>query len=278
MKILVIGDAMSDVYHVGTISRINPEKHSAPLVSIGKTVSIPGGAANVAANVESLGAKVTLCSGYGDIQKHRVVDEYGIICRFDYDHELQPITYLPDDKFNGIIVSDYYKGSITPNLIGEIKIKYKGCPIFVDTKGNPSDWSGATCLFPNQNEWSSFNFDYKMTRSPIFLKKGKNGADLIVNGSRVGSYRSKVRMPLNVSGAGDTVIAAFAVTYCALATQENAMHLSALMAMSAAGISVSQQLTYAPTLGEILSHFPEMQDIVTRITNEHNNDLTAQTA
>ena len=62
--ILVIGDAMIDAYFIGSVDRISPEA-PVPVISVVQKDQRPGGAANVALNLVSLGAKATLCSVIG---------------------------------------------------------------------------------------------------------------------------------------------------------------------------------------------------------------------
>ncbi len=59
IRILVVGDVMLDEYVSGHASRISPEA-PVPVIAVAGRRSVPGGAANVAANVKSLGAAVTL--------------------------------------------------------------------------------------------------------------------------------------------------------------------------------------------------------------------------
>lgn len=59
VKVLVAGDVMLDRYLWGTVSRISPEA-PVPVVKLEKVTLTAGGAANVAANVASLGAKAFL--------------------------------------------------------------------------------------------------------------------------------------------------------------------------------------------------------------------------
>lgn len=69
-NVLVIGDIMLDKYIWGSVDRISPEA-PVPIVKIEKEVSFPGGAANVASNIASLGGKPFLvsCRGYTDLDK-----------------------------------------------------------------------------------------------------------------------------------------------------------------------------------------------------------------
>jgi rfaE bifunctional protein kinase chain/domain len=59
VTVLVIGDVMLDRYLIGTVSRISPEA-PVPVVLLSETKLAAGGAANVAANIIGLGAKVIL--------------------------------------------------------------------------------------------------------------------------------------------------------------------------------------------------------------------------
>jgi len=64
-NILIVGDVMVDTYLWGSVSRISPEA-PVPVVTSMKTESRMGGAANVALNVHSLGARPVICSIIGN--------------------------------------------------------------------------------------------------------------------------------------------------------------------------------------------------------------------
>ena len=64
-KVLIIGDAMLDVYMWGNINRQSPEA-DVPVVDVKKYEKRLGGAANVAKNIASIGARPILCSVIGD--------------------------------------------------------------------------------------------------------------------------------------------------------------------------------------------------------------------
>ncbi len=64
-NVLVIGDVMIDSYTWGNVNRISPEA-PVPIVSITTKEDRLGGAANVALNVQALGAKPILCSVIGN--------------------------------------------------------------------------------------------------------------------------------------------------------------------------------------------------------------------
>jgi D-glycero-beta-D-manno-heptose-7-phosphate kinase len=63
-RVLIIGDVMLDAYLWGSVDRISPEA-PVPVVAVNKRSSRLGGAANVALNVNALGAEAVLCSVIG---------------------------------------------------------------------------------------------------------------------------------------------------------------------------------------------------------------------
>lgn len=67
-RILVIGDVMIDAYMLGKVHRISPEA-PVPIISLGKEEQRLGGAANVALNLQSLGAIPIICSVVGKDKK-----------------------------------------------------------------------------------------------------------------------------------------------------------------------------------------------------------------
>jgi rfaE bifunctional protein kinase chain/domain len=67
-KVLVIGDVMLDTYIWGDVKRVSPEA-PVPIVEVNHRESRLGGAANVALNLQSLGATPILCSVVGNDEK-----------------------------------------------------------------------------------------------------------------------------------------------------------------------------------------------------------------
>jgi len=153
-KILVIGDVMLDEYIWGKVSRISPEA-PIPVVHVQKENAMPGGAANVANNLRSLGGKVLLAGVIGKdegaqrmlnllkkegvdtslllqdatrptITKTRVIAHSQQVVRIDREdaEEVKPalIARLLEEisrwirKVDAIIISDYNKGLLTHAL------------------------------------------------------------------------------------------------------------------------------------------------------------------
>ena len=171
--VLIIGDAMIDAYMWGHINRMSPEA-PVPIVNIDKQENRLGGAANVALNIQSLGATPVLFSAIGDdhyadlfielmheqklscrgIQKitnrkttvkTRIISDNKHALRVDEEYT-SPIVdinllnqleeMIQNQSFDVIIFQDYNKGLLTESLIhGAIKTaKNKGIPIIVDPK------------------------------------------------------------------------------------------------------------------------------------------------
>lgn len=65
VRVLIIGDAMVDAYIWGNVNRMSPEA-PVPIVTVQKRETRLGGAANVALNVQAMGASPILCSVIGD--------------------------------------------------------------------------------------------------------------------------------------------------------------------------------------------------------------------
>ena len=82
--VLIVGDVMLDEYIWGGVTRISPEA-PVPVVAFDHSTTLPGGAANVAANVASLGGRPLLGGAVGDdpraaqlsaaLREHGVGDE-----------------------------------------------------------------------------------------------------------------------------------------------------------------------------------------------------------
>jgi D-beta-D-heptose 7-phosphate kinase/D-beta-D-heptose 1-phosphate adenosyltransferase len=157
-RVAVLGDVMLDRYFWGRVDRISPEA-PVPVVRVTGRSSRLGGAANVAANLHSLGARVTLVSVAGDdaagVELQRLVKEQGIddralvvepgrhttekvriiaqhqqVVRADFETAVAPgagtrerITgELLDDagRFDALVVSDYGKGVVEEESLQRI--------------------------------------------------------------------------------------------------------------------------------------------------------------
>ena len=101
LRVGVIGEAMLDVYTEGDVSRICREA-PVPVVTVSEERAVPGGAANTAANLVSLGARPRFLSVVGDdyegeLNEMRRVTKSGgwlIICNGDDEFQRA----LPDGE------------------------------------------------------------------------------------------------------------------------------------------------------------------------------------
>ena len=87
LNVLIIGDVMIDSYLWGKVSRISPEA-PVPIVAVRKKERRLGGAANVALNIQAMGANPILCSVIGvdyegqaflDLLKAQKLSQKGIL-------------------------------------------------------------------------------------------------------------------------------------------------------------------------------------------------------
>ncbi|AUI85258.1 bifunctional heptose 7-phosphate kinase/heptose 1-phosphate adenyltransferase [Vibrio azureus] len=187
--VLIIGDVMLDRYWYGPTGRISPEA-PVPVVKVENNEERPGGAANVAMNIASLGghahivgltgidepAKVlteTLNSlkvkcdfvalpNYPTITKLRVMSRSQQLIRLDFEDKFEntdpePVlsrmeSTLPNVQ--AVIMSDYAKGSLEHVQAYIQKARAAKVPVFVDPKGADFErYRGATLLTPNMKEF-----------------------------------------------------------------------------------------------------------------------------
>ncbi len=73
-RVLVVGDVMIDAYLEGSVGRISPEA-PVPIVDVQKRYYRLGGAANVALNLQSLGAQAIICSIIGNDEKAHLFEQ-----------------------------------------------------------------------------------------------------------------------------------------------------------------------------------------------------------
>lgn len=188
-RVLVVGDVMLDRYWFGAVERISPEA-PVPVVRIERSEERPGGAANVARNAASLGARTRLLCVVGDDEagaalerllgaarvvvdmhvdstisttvKLRVIGRQQQLMRIDFEtlpsHEVLAAklaafeTALSDCDV--VILSDYAKGGLVHIERMIDAARAAGKPVLVDPKGEDyRRYRGATLLTPNRNEF-----------------------------------------------------------------------------------------------------------------------------
>ena len=187
-RVLVVGDAMLDRYWFGAVDRISPEA-PVPVVRVNREEERLGGAANVALNVKTLGARATLLTVVGTdeparrlrellesngvtallgsdpqlftIVKLRVIGRAQQLLRVDFenqpDHEVLASLLgdfervLPDH--DAVLFSDYGKGGLEHIETMIERARALGKPVLVDPKGSDyARYRGATVITPNRAE------------------------------------------------------------------------------------------------------------------------------
>ncbi len=187
-RVLVVGDVMLDRYWHGAVERISPEA-PVPVVRVSREEERLGGAANVALNVKTLGARVTLLTVVGSdeaatrlrallahhgieaclgedaalrtIVKLRVIGRSQQLLRIDFesepDHEV--LTQALDaferelPQHDAVLFSDYGKGGLTHITRMIESARAAGKPVLVDPKGSDyARYAGATVITPNRGE------------------------------------------------------------------------------------------------------------------------------
>jgi rfaE bifunctional protein kinase chain/domain len=191
-RIVVVGDAMLDVYLSGDVDRVSPEA-PVPVVRVRERKHALGGAANVAQNVVAIGARCDLVATVGrdrageilretlhaaaadsgslvtvsrcTTQKTRVLARSQQLLRVDEEED----TDLDDRdtelvleavraavaKADAVVLEDYNKGVLVPAVIREAidAAKLRGLPVVVDPKfKNFFAYRGATVFKPNRRE------------------------------------------------------------------------------------------------------------------------------
>lgn len=308
VKLLVIGDVMLDKYIWGDTSRISPEA-PVPVVKVSSETYTAGGAANVALNIATLGAKANLFGWIGvddngekltqtitnqgvvvvpgsiskeknTIVKTRVVCRRQQVCRLDSEDSPDCFQVTPYDiatklapaikEADAIILSDYAKGIITTETIKQIQsIARPETIIALDPKPRPSiSYTGLSVMTPNRSEaykLAGINEDEitdfpaelvckriyeKFSPKSLIITLGADGMLLSENGEVVSKVPTYAREVFDVSGAGDTVIAALSVALATGASMLDAIHF----ANTAAGYVVGKLGTATATPEDIIAY------------------------
>ncbi|WP_324780733.1 D-glycero-beta-D-manno-heptose-7-phosphate kinase [Thiobacillus sedimenti] len=207
---------------------------------------------------------------FSTITKLRIIGRQQQLLRVDFEtqpgHEvlaakLEEYSRLLADC-DAVILSDYGKGGLT-HVTRMIELaRAAGKPILVDPKGD--DWAryaGATLVTPNRSEFrevaGSWKSEAELADKARAVRQSFQVEALLVTRSEegmslfdaTGAHHEATRAQevFDVSGAGDTVIAAFAVALAAGADGIEAMRL----ANRAAGIVVGKFGTAVATAAEV---------------------------
>lgn len=302
-RILVLGDFILDQYIWGNVSRISPEA-PVPVVDVIKETFVPGGALNVAHNIQTLGAEVYPCGVIGRDRRGRaflkIVKRKGIDCggivvdkkrpttlktrvigqnqqMVRFDRESKSEVSQQDRKMiisfcrkimkdiDGVIIEDYGKGVVSPDLLEEV-IAIAGKHdkfVAVDPKEKHFEYyKNSTIMTPNKKE--AYGAVEASLDEPVeevgrrLMKKtkcqsllmtlGEDGMALFEKKKDVSYIPTAAREVFEVSGAGDTVIAVLSMAMAVGASLNDAAIISNL----AAGIVVGKIGTVAVKEQELI--------------------------
>lgn len=304
-KIVILGDLVADQFLRGTISRVSRE---APVFILrhDETETLPGGAANTAANVASLGGEAHLVgvtgidaasqelraalAAKGVVTERVIADpQYSTptkirvlagqnyaprqqVIRIDYENASGLTEQNRDllltnlraalEGADGLIISDYGYGTAFPEIVAAAKkiCKDQGTVVAVDSRHRLAEFAAGANATPNREELAAIIGDEptpklcaelreRLSLDTLLCTNGNRGMALYAGGDEsldlpaVGSTQ-----PVDVTGAGDTVIAAYAL---ALASGIDAAS-AARIANHAGGIVVMKHNTATVSAAELI--------------------------
>lgn len=311
-RILVVGDLMWDRYIYGAVSRISPEA-PVPIVEVGRESHMPGGASNVAWNIQTLAAQAVACGILGrddaaeelkafferegvdasaalqfeearTTLKMRIVAESQQVVRVDWDnqatltaaHMKEFCERIQEEvgKSTGVIIEDYGKGVVQQQVVDTVlaAAAKHGVPTGLDPKDNRELLvKGVTVATPNRKEAFHVVGHPESAAGPdpmtdgallevssallekwdsklLLITLGAQGMLLAQKDCPPKHVPTRAREVYDVSGAGDTVIAACVLALSAGATFEEAAEL----ANHASGVVVGHVGTASCTPAEVL--------------------------
>ncbi len=306
--ILVIGDLILDEYIFGDVNRISPEAPVQIVEQHSENFTL-GGAANVAHNLATIACSVDMLGVVGDDTQGRrlvsLLQEKGIETSSLYIDPTRPTTaklriiagnqqivrvdnevktpispearqWLLQEvkeklkKADALILSDYQKGVLTPELCRNIiaEAKKEGILIIADPKGKDfSKLKGVDIITPNKKELAVATPDHldeeasvkylfeKLQLKNILLTRGEEGMRLYSREKPAFNIQTTAKEVYDVTGAGDTVVSVLAM---ALTTGLN-LEASCKLANCAAGIVVGKLGTSTITIEELLGALKEYE-------------------
>ncbi|MDR2664292.1 MAG: PfkB family carbohydrate kinase [Puniceicoccales bacterium] len=214
------------------------------------------------------------------ISKTRIVAGRQQVCRIDREQSASAYSVARGThmdvveralkRANFFVLSDYAKGTLTQPVVNKvIKLaKAQGCFVAADPKpSRPLQYPGVDLLTPNAQEaramagcdpYDTENCDWSVICKKIYdrhlpknlvITQGADGMLIAREGRLIKSVPTMAQEVSDVSGAGDTVIAALSVALAGGSTLEEAAHF----ANTAAGIVIRKFGTAVATPAEIIN-------------------------
>ena len=276
-------DVRRESMHLGGAANV-----LANLVALGARGSVVGIVGNDAAGerlqngLRELGAQegcLIVDESRPSTTKTRIIAHSQLVVRADRESRAA-VTASIEDKIvsclkdalknaDAFVVSDYDKGVVTPRILREIlPLAYEHVPVLIDPKlRNFNSYRPATLVTPNHLEAlrMSDSEDHsddgshqaakvireKLGCDAVLITRGDRGMMLLEGGGPPVYVETAAREVYDVTGAGDTVIAALASALATGATMVEA----ASFANHAAGIVVGKVGTATATAEELLATF-----------------------
>ena len=314
LRIAVMGDVMLERYVFGTVERISPEA-PVPVNKVTRTRAVPGGAANVAANLSGLECRVYLAGLIGDDENGRAfrtlvqkahIDDRGLwqrphhamttkmrilgdrqqMIRLDFERTvtitaaeeaffLQWLQQRIADGLDGLILSDYAKGVLSPRLTQSLIKMAKAAHIVVlaDPKGtNWEKYNGADFVTPNVKETgiclgtavaNTQEAVYRAAKAiheryefaHLLITRSEKGLTVVRRDGKCWYSPATAQEVFDVSGAGDTAAASFMAAIGAKLSIRAGLQL----ANTAAGIVVSKVGTHPVGREDLLQLWRQRQ-------------------
>src|SRR5213594_965552 len=279
-RIVVVGDAMLDIYLSGEAERISPEA-PVPVVTVHTRRYALGGAANVAANVAATGAECRLVAVIGDdargdslrgeLAQNRLADDHIVVAaarpttsktrvtargqqvvRIDEETE-EAITPRTEEQLAGeldramanvdaLVVEDYNKGTLTQAVIERAMAlaQRRSVPVVVDPKFKH---------FFAYRGATVFKPNRRELEQAMGATLGAEGMVLVTKDEQISRIPAMAREVFDVSGAGDTVTAWVGTALAAGASVREAAQL----ANYAAGVEVGKSGVATVSPAEVLA-------------------------
>jgi D-glycero-beta-D-manno-heptose-7-phosphate kinase len=215
--------------------------------------------------------------------KTRIIAHHQQVVRVDQERkkavapeiEARIRAFIEKDDIEGLVISDYNKGIVTRSLMEAVlpMARRKKIPVFVDPKvENFGFYSPITFIAPNHHEAAKVVLHPCLTEAEVeragreilamistkflIIKRGEQGMSIFEEGGKPIHIPTIAREVFDVTGAGDTVIAAAALALLAGATILEA----AVIANAAAGVVVGKIGTAACSPQELLEALGRYQE------------------
>jgi len=243
-KIVVIGELCHDVFVYGECKRLSPEA-PVPVFNPIHSVENLGMAGNVVANINTIDSNIGISFYHSleKITKTRYVDKKTnhLFLRVDDEPRVNRIliseTLISDIKeADAVVVSDYNKGFLSEDDLFEISKLAKFAIVDTKKKMNPIHLSHFNFIKINEHEANQGVADELKEKTIVTLgPKGAMYMDTL--------YPSPhPKETIDVSGAGDTFLAAFVTKY--LETED--VNISITFANKMSAIVVSKRGVATP--------------------------------